>query len=696
MKFTRASTFLLAAAYSALAASTAADTYPEYDPIRLSYSVLDGRETSPEEQPLIDALSSEGLVSITDIPSFAPIKKSLMKWLHACIMDQGPNAEHVLETIQKDGTIRRTIASVTVPGPGGDQDFKLKGGEGDELSPSCREFSNSLGDFRAKVAEATSAFSHRLTEEMGSMHHAPLLTTEDGAYSFNTIDDIVSSGQHLEHFHSYQKLEEDSSSSPSSSLRSGSKSETIELHTDQGFFIAFVPGLMVTHHTENDNDNEPDLSADLRETEGFYIQKSDGTKAHVHFDSRDDLIFMMGDGVNQYINPKMKKDGDGVSNSKLLRATPHSVTLPAHERHLSRVWYGRMILPPAVAQSNFDGKSYGEVRALTTHSEVQEGGIGCSTYDHGRALSPSHGGGDDTSCAHGYHWCWARCMSLAEHDVSHEICEGQQLRLQCINPRDQFSTGDNHGDYYPGCSNTTEEQTPYPNLDNFPQNETICTTEKWEAFAAGSGYDFSHDFGKAKLLWSVVDGKVHGRIAFNGLFGYLALGFANLTEGAGHNGMNGASILMAKPSDTYSAVDGWDFSQNSTIEEHVIHHSISAFRVWQDPITVSTSSITSELAIDDDECFTSFSFQADGINSQAFNLSGSDVMMWAGNGMDKYAGYHLPFNRAKFNIEWSTGVASVIVHEHEEEEEEDDDNAAANLFPSAMALLVSAAAAAFM
>jgi hypothetical protein len=58
-------------------------------PLGDSAGVLDS--AGEQQQPLFDALSSEGLISITDIPGFAPLKKSLMQWLHTCIIDQGPN-----------------------------------------------------------------------------------------------------------------------------------------------------------------------------------------------------------------------------------------------------------------------------------------------------------------------------------------------------------------------------------------------------------------------------------------------------------------------------------------------------------------------------------------------------------------------------------------------------------------------------
>jgi hypothetical protein len=665
----------------------------EYHPDRLPYSaLLDGPplgdsagvldSAGEQQQPLFDALSSEGLISITDIPGFAPLKKSLMQWLHTCIIDQGPNAQNVLEIIQKDGTIRRTIASVTLPGQSGGESFDLKGGEDSpkSLSPSCQEFSKNLDKFRDQVAEVVSTFSDRLTTEMSYMYEEPLLVTEDGAYSFNSIKDVVSSGEHLEHFHSYQKFHGQSASmmKASKSLRS---SETIELHTDQGFFIAFVPGLMVSHSLTS---NKPDVDIPLTETPGFYIEKRDGTKAHVQFDSEDDLIFMMGDGVNQYVNPKMTQDS--IANKRILRATPHSVTLPAHDEHLSRVWYGRMVLPPKVAFSDRDGKTHGQVRSLISDTDIAPGGIGCSSYspdvNNSNPRSLSGGGGDTAACEEGEMFCWFRCMNLVEHNA--HTCADRNLQTKCINPRDQVvPDGKKHGDYYPGCSNSEEPVTAYPKLDNYPQDPDICTDAEWDKFSDSVDYDHSFDLSTdkttAKFMWSIVDDKVHGKIAFHGLFGFLATGLVNLEEGAGHNGMNGASILMAVPSDEYSPVEGFDFSKDATIGEYVIDLKDSAFRHWSEPITDSTSSVTTNLI--NDECFTSFTFEADGINSKMFNLEGKDTMLWAGNTMDKFAGYHSK-NRAKFEVEWATGKAVSL-------NPVENPNGASSIIPTTLVIVVS-------
>lgn len=298
----------------------------DFTPEHVSYEYLTSgaaSSSSSRGEPLLDALSSEGLVSISGIPDFADVKKSVMSWLHACIMDQGIDAKHVLETIEKDGTIRRTFASKTLPDDEGRKDFMLKDSADDELSPSCIKFSENLDDFRSRVGQVTKVFAERLTSEMGASYEMPIMSTEDSIESFQTIADVVASGEHLEHFHSYQKVEKPRKDQQS--LRS--REETIDLHTDQGFFIAFAPGLMVTHM-----DDKPDLNTPLYESEGFYIEKSDGSRAHVRFTSEDDLIFMIGDGANQYINPKIK-------NSRTLRATPHSVKLLAHSENISRSWY---------------------------------------------------------------------------------------------------------------------------------------------------------------------------------------------------------------------------------------------------------------------------------------------------------------------------------------------------------------------
>ncbi len=352
-----------------------------------------------------------------------------------------------------------------------------------------------------------------------------------------------------------------------------------------------------------------------------------------------------------------------------------------------------MVLPPENGLDK-NGKSYGDVRQLLMTSENSVGSLGCSNIEH-RALSA---GGEGCHGAHcidvcdtdaGTFFCWFRCMNLEEHSA-HE-CDSVGLPIQCINPRDQVSDGFSHGDYYPACSDSTANVTDYPKLEQYPQDPDVCTDAEWTAFSDSSDYmhvfDLSNDFTTAKFMWTInADGLVEGRIAFNGLFGWLAVGLLNLTPGAGHKGMNGASILMAVPGGDYSAADGFDLSLEPTIKEYKIDEYGSAHRHWQTPIADSTSSVSTTL-VNNDECFTSFEFVADGINSIPFNTSGSDVLLWAGNTEDYYAGYH-GLNRARFEVNWATGDAKFVVDETDDdnngdgEEEEDEESSSSKLFVS--------------
>ena len=262
-------------------------------PHRISYQSLfannvdSDRDTTPHLQLLNMGLTKDGLISMTDIPNFKETKIALMSQLHSCIIgiDQYTNAGEIPTQHYNDGTIRRSFAlskSTTL------DDFEeALLSHNYKLDESCQSFIHHLASFRSIVDATTLEFAKRLSVEMGTSLPKPLLksiattpsshSNNNGSDDYEGIQQIVEGGDYLEHFHSYQKIKGEDED----------ETTTIEFHTDQGFFIVFTPGLIVGSESK------------LELSDGFYIQDVNGNKIMMEFDADDDLVFMMGDGVNQ-------------------------------------------------------------------------------------------------------------------------------------------------------------------------------------------------------------------------------------------------------------------------------------------------------------------------------------------------------------------------------------------------------------
>lgn len=318
-------------------------------------------------------------------------------------------------------------------------------------------------------------------------------------------------------------------------------------------------------------------------------------------------------------------------------------------------------------------------------------------------------------------------MSLEEAGVSADSCAEQDLDLWCINPRNQL-WDNSHGDWFPGCidAETAESGTPFPPLPNYPRDDTTCTDEAHAAFVEriADQYDFSYNLTNGgTLYWSVIedlnDGDssnttttgavvIDGMLTYNGLLGYLGFGFAGSPEE--RNAMTGALVMMAVPSASYNASGGFDFSDEDVAEPIVTEHFINAekgfaFRHWQTPVEdvnvaiarnsdgeeeeaghhqhfASTGTVVSDIstyvAEEVDDCFSSVTFRTVGIFDRAFNVSGTDRMIWAANGEDMFAGYH-GSARGVMTVDWSTGTVTLKGDEEEEDEadaaEEEEDEA---------------------
>ena len=547
------------------------------------------------------ALAEDGIVALTDIPGLR-VTKALAA-AHVCVT----TSDETRTMTFADGTSRRTIAGVTA------------GADSKPLDAGCED----LAAFRQAVSNAAGAFVSSFASAF-PVADPPLLHAADPSGApYGTLEDVVSRAEHLDHFHAYTRT-------------TNSNASTIDLHADAGMFIAFVPGLMV------DQDGVAHTGGDAG---AFYVQRRDGTVARADFgETRDGvLVFMLGDGVDHYIAPKL-------AQPHLLRGVPHAMSMPSNNdegKGMSRMWFGRMFLPPSEALSEKHGISFGEVRRRAvegTHDNANGigGGISCS-----RKLAEVEG----LQCKDNQMYCWMRCMDFTE-EANPETCGAQNLGLKCASQRDQvWVPEDSHGDYEPTCTNSTEAVSPPPTIP--PRADTCNDTAKWIAFLDKESYPNSQELVKDKLfaMWRVTeDGMLNVRMVFDGIAGWLALGHENV--GGGHNGMNGAHIVMGI-NDPDPDIFGAPYV-GTGVDEYVIHHKLSAFRHWSTPtrprnITDSAMTVTA--------CHTAMTFKTvavAGLPFKSLSEGGShDRLIWAVHEDTFLKGYHGYGNRGKMNVSFS-------------------------------------------
>ena len=151
--------------------------------------------------------------------------------------------------------------------------------------------------FRHAVATTTQLVADRLADYYrrhvtDNAEKASIPWLISSSKNWKNLANVVQEGEHLEHFHSYRK---DDSAEESRSI--WSSLHTIDMHVDQGLWIAFTPGHWMT--TAKRTDDESSLDS------GFFMQMPNGGTVQVNFDDSVDLvIIMLGDGVNQLVNDK--------------------------------------------------------------------------------------------------------------------------------------------------------------------------------------------------------------------------------------------------------------------------------------------------------------------------------------------------------------------------------------------------------
>ena len=241
-------------------------THPTFRPPTLTRAEL--RDKSHLES-LQSALTSNGIVAISQIDNYSSLRVAALRAANAC-------HKPALHTFS-DGTTRATSAATP-----------------DTAVEGCDATDPSLTQFRALVGDVTTEFAEALSAIVGG--DGPTLMTA-GTRQLHTVADVFRSGEQLEHFHSYQRPLNGASNAAGA---------TLELHTDQGLFIAFTPALTIG------SDDVP-LAA-------FWLQLADGSTAEALL-RPETLVFMLGDGVEQFVSPHR------AALRPPLRAAPHALTV---------------------------------------------------------------------------------------------------------------------------------------------------------------------------------------------------------------------------------------------------------------------------------------------------------------------------------------------------------------------------------
>jgi hypothetical protein len=627
---------------SVLLSSLFAAANANVTPYRVSFDTL--QDTLPDtDDALLKALTETGMISVTTIPMFQDAARTMVATQHACLMASAQDDKTQQQTYP-DGTIRVTLGTHTVAGNGGRQPLKHAAHE-----EACILFEEAAMAVRQATQEVVAAFATRLTKLL-PVTPGPLLVTEETedtpAFAFATFTDVVENGEHLEHFHSYQKT-----------TTTNARVPTIQLHTDQGLFLAFTPGRLTSGALTN----------------GFFIRTQDGSVEQVDFSDDDELVFMLGDGVNQYVNYKIPEA------QFHLRAAPHAVQLEASEQ--ARVWYGLMVLPPASALHPAYDVSFGAIRQALVSGDEQLLPLACSRSDS--LIERRRLAGEATTCENAEEvYCWHRCMNATDFGVSEEICAGRNLELKCVNPRDQVYLGEKHGDYFPACAGLDwENETEFSTLPDYPRDDAKCTgfADYFDDDMYANTINLLDSSGNLSALfqYNVSEGNhVYARLSYDGIFGYLAFGFQGT---GGFFTMFNASIVLAMRAGGYTPKYGFNFTMDPEVHEYITSIDQTSFRHWSTPYsdedgdhdgngTTATERRSGGRALHGGEnhylvstqhngCFTSLIFHGETISGRAFNLKGSDTLIWAADSVDSFMQYH-GGERGNFTVDWTADSAS--------------------------------------
>lgn len=193
-------------------------------------------------------------------------------------------------TLGDGQTVRQSLATATV----GNSPLPLE----EDLSKACgSDTALAMEALRDQVAEASQSFLKALDQLVGNPSQPILQNSYGGRY--HSVSSIVHAASNLEHFHLYSKKQ------------SGTNQLALQVHTDAGLFLAFVPAWNCQENSATD--------------ESFYLKDARGNLQRAIFPPNA-VAIMLGAGAENWLNTRLP-----------LKATRHAVQMESGTR---RAWYG--------------------------------------------------------------------------------------------------------------------------------------------------------------------------------------------------------------------------------------------------------------------------------------------------------------------------------------------------------------------
>jgi hypothetical protein len=413
-------------------------------PQRISYSRLMAMADNTDNDATMairDALSDTGILSITGLGGSS---SDWMQIQQECLLRTASTSSSATSTLG-DGSVRQTVAKQTIAG------FV-------EHDLPCPDLVAATHNFRAATDQVVDQVAKVLdqvffidnTQDHGSTPTPPLLSTN--TKTLHTISDIVREGEQLEHFHGYTTTNADHDATIMATI-STPNTPTLELHTDEGLLLAFTPARWIM--TTGTGGTGQAFSFDnMKKDKSFQVKLPNGSVEPLELSlEEDDLIILLGEGVNVYVNPHVDIAGEK------LRAVPHSLHLNGNDRNdnggipegATRLWYGRMVLPPPTTV----------VHAAPLHQDKDPLVESATT----RQLQDSVASDCDATDV----FCWHRCFTEVEQQVAFGVginsnetmCESAVAEMACANSCGHVWAGDEHNPIFqPRCvENVTLFQT---------------------------------------------------------------------------------------------------------------------------------------------------------------------------------------------------------------------------------------------